>query len=56
MHIKYPKIYAMLKAIGHAPMQADRILMDAHRGDKWALSWIRMIHRATRQCRQLIAG
>ena len=41
--MKYPRIYAMLKAYGHDPAKAAEIILDAQRHDAHALAWIRII-------------
>lgn len=33
--------YDLLKAEGHSPAKAAEIVLDARRGDKWALFWVR---------------
>lgn len=38
---KYPHIYQMLKKNGHSAVKALEILIDACRGDEWALKWIK---------------
>ena len=40
---EYPRIYAMLKRYGHSPIAAITIVMDAMRGSRHALTWIKQI-------------
>jgi hypothetical protein len=40
---RYPKIYALLKASGHTPLKAYSILLDATRGQQFAIDWIKML-------------
>lgn len=44
MMTKYRRVYAMLVAYGHTAAKALEIVIDASRGDKFALLWIRMVH------------
>ena len=44
MHERYPRIYRLLKRAGHDPAKAIELLLDAMRGDEWALRWIKMLH------------
>ena len=44
---RYQRIYAMLKRAGHSPTKAAAVVLDAMRGDKHALLWIRAV-RSTR--------
>lgn len=39
---RYPRIYAMLKRLGHGPAKAIEIILDAKRKDRFALNWIRL--------------
>lgn len=39
---QYPKLYAQLKR-WHSPAKAVEILLDAKRGSKKALTWIKII-------------
>jgi len=41
----HPRIYAMLKRAGHSPFKAVEIILDANRGIKHALSWVRTIFK-----------
>jgi len=41
----YPQIYRMLKRNGHSPAKAVEILLDAKRGDAYALQWITTLFR-----------
>jgi hypothetical protein len=43
---EYPRIYAMLKRYGHSPIAAITIVIEAHRGSRHALQWIRQIRNA----------
>lgn len=42
---RYPRIYNQLKCIGHSAMQAHTILLDASRGQSFAILWIRTCTR-----------
>lgn len=42
-HIRYTRIYRALKNAGHDAAKAIEILLEAHRGDKYSLRWIKMI-------------
>lgn len=42
---RYKHTYAMLKSYGHSPQKAYDILLEAARGDKFALAWIRLHFR-----------
>lgn len=33
--MKYPRIYRRLKAMGHSPLKAAEIILDASRGDRY---------------------
>jgi len=35
--------YDKLKAFGHSPQKAAEILLDAKRGDSWAVKWVEMV-------------
>jgi hypothetical protein len=39
----YNRIYARLRDFGHTPTKALEILIDARRGDRHALQWIRLV-------------
>jgi len=43
--MKHRRVYAMLRLAGHSPESALRVVVDARRGEEFALSWIRMIRR-----------
>jgi hypothetical protein len=43
MGAKYPRIYAMLIRQGHTAFKALEILIDAKRGQWWAIGWIRLL-------------
>jgi hypothetical protein len=45
MNARYPRIYRLLKGAGHDPAKAVELLLDAKRGDEWALIWIRVLRR-----------
>lgn len=45
---RYRRSYAMLKRVGHSPTAALRVLLDAHRGEKHALRWVRFMRRIDR--------
>ena len=42
---RYPLVYRLLKDAGHDPAKAVELLLDAKRGDEWALIWIRVLRR-----------
>lgn len=37
--------YEALKAYGHTPAKAAEIVLDAQRGDLWAIGWIKVVRR-----------
>lgn len=39
--MSHPRIYAALKYAGHCPANAAEIILDARRGDRYALQWVR---------------
>lgn len=41
--MKHYRIFNMLLGHGHSGAKAAEIILDAHRGQKHALQWIRMI-------------
>ena len=41
----YPLVYRLLKDAGHNTAKAVELLLDAKRGDEWALIWIRVLRR-----------
>ena len=43
--MRYKRIYRILVNAGHSAMMAARIVIDAQRGDAWAMQWIRKIYR-----------
>ena len=45
MSERYPLVYRLLKDAGHYPAKAVELLLDAKRGDEWALIWIRVLRR-----------
>ena len=45
MSERYPLVYRLLKDAGHDPAKAAELLLDAKRGDEWALIWIRVLRR-----------
>ena len=49
MHLKFPRLYALLKRHGHNPAKAVEILLDASRRDRHALQWIKTLHRCERR-------
>ncbi len=40
--MRYPRTYRLLKAIGHTPLKAAEIVLDASRGDDHAMAWVRV--------------
>lgn len=47
MH-KYIRTYSMLKAAGHSPLIAAEIILDCKRGDKYALTWLKVLFKNRR--------
>lgn len=45
MSYRYPRIYKLLKRTGFSPAKAVEMLLDARRGDKHALDFIRVCRR-----------
>ena len=45
MSERYPLVYRLLIDAGHDPAKAVELLLDAKRGDEWALIWIRVLRR-----------
>ena len=43
----YPRTYRLLRN-GHGAAKALEILIDASRGDAWALRWMTMLHSCAR--------
>lgn len=43
---RFRRIHAMLCAYGHSTQKSIEIIIDAKRGNKHSLSWIRTIRRA----------
>lgn len=43
--LAYHRTYAMLKRAGHSQLKAHQILLDAMRGDYWALEWIKSVRK-----------
>lgn len=41
--MKHICVYKLLRLHGHSPPKAAEILLDAQRGDVWALQWIKML-------------
>lgn len=46
--MKYKRVYEMLKSVGHTPLKAAQIILDAQRGDNFAMTWIRGCWRLSR--------
>ena len=44
--VRYRRVYGMLRRYGHSPLQALRVVVDAHRGEHFAMWWIRCIRSA----------
>ena len=40
--VRYAEEYKTLKGLGHSPAKALEILLDASRGDAYALAWIKV--------------
>ncbi len=49
--MRFPRIYASLKAHGHSAHKASQIILDARRGSPRALLWIKLIVSAQRLSR-----
>ena len=41
----YPRVYALLKRAGFSPVKALEVIFDAKRGDRHALTCIRLLRR-----------
>lgn len=41
--MRYRRTYEMLKTYGHTPYKAAEIVLDAARGDAYALAWVRAV-------------
>lgn len=41
--MKYQRIFKMLQRAGHGPLGALEVIVDATRGDVYAIDWIKMI-------------
>lgn len=48
LHDRYLRVYQALKRQGHDAAKAIEIILDARRGDEYALMWIRAIARMGR--------
>jgi hypothetical protein len=48
MTSRYPRTYGLLKAYGHSPFKAVEVILDASRGDAFAMAWIKVIWRQRR--------
>lgn len=48
MHDRYPRVYSALKRQGHDAAKAIEIILEARRGNRHALMWIRAIARLGR--------
>lgn len=44
--MKHIRIYTMLKAYGFSPMKAAEIVLDASRGDQYAMLFVRLAFAA----------
>jgi len=44
----HPRIRAMLQRLGHTAAKAAEIILEARRGNRFALSWIRIARRGAR--------
>ncbi len=44
----HPRIYRRLKTMGHSAIRTVEIMIDAKRGSRHALQWIRLVCRAGR--------
>lgn len=40
--MSHPRVYALLKWLGHSPLKALEIVIAARRGDEHALAWVRV--------------
>lgn len=43
--MRHRRVYEMLKRAGHSPAKAIEILVDARRGNRHAVDWVRAIFR-----------
>ena len=48
MEMRYPRLYRALKSAGHDAAKAIEILLDAKRGNVFAIRWCRAIARISR--------
>lgn len=39
---RYPRVYKLLKNAGHSPAKAIEIIIDASRGNEWAMEWLKL--------------
>lgn len=46
--MKHARVYRMLRRTGHSPQTALRVVVDARRGEQFALRWIRLCRSACR--------
>lgn len=42
----YPRLTAMLRRSGHSAVKTAEIILDASRGDRYALWWVRLLRNA----------
>lgn len=45
---RHSRIYRLMVHFGHDPAKAGEILLDAHRGDRYARQWIGALFRGRR--------
>lgn len=46
--MRYKHTYNLLKQAGHSPYKALEIVLDAIRGNRYALMWIRIVRNSKR--------
>lgn len=54
--MNYRCTYEALKAAGHGPVKALEIVIDAMRGNRYALQWIRIVKRVSFDDRMRLAS
>ncbi len=41
----HKQIYKLLRNSGHSPIKAAEIMLDAARGNSWAMDWVKTLFR-----------
>lgn len=47
--MRHKRTYEMLKDLGHSPVKAAEIVLDASRGIPHAIAWVKLIARMRRE-------